>query len=167
MTDVAEHLQKRTLHEVVITPEHAQRTESEEFRRNKERLRQDGHYRCYVCGTDQNIQIHHHAVEWSLAEVADWEKVKTYCEEFDPLGYGKLLRNKPMSSPDDIRNLLPLCQEHHTGVDHADGNSGTGIHSLTYPIFLIQKLARENANPVPEEGETAEKVLADVKEVTA
>ena len=163
MSNVAEHAQKRTLHEVVITPDHANRTESAEFRASKERLKADGHHRCYVCGTGENIQIHHHAVEWSLSAVADWDKVKAYCEEFDPLGYGRLLRNQPMTSADDIRNMLPLCQEHHTGVDHEDNDSGTGIHSLTYPVWLIQKLARAGADPVPQDGETEAQTEEEVK----
>lgn len=163
MADVAEHAQTRTLHEVVITPDHVERTESPEFRASKERLRADGHYKCYVCGTDQNIQIHHHACEWSLSGVADWDKVKAYCEEFDPLGYGRLLRNQPMTSADDIRNMLPLCFTHHLGIDHDDGGSGTGIHTLSYPVWIIQKLARDGANPIPQPGETEAQTEAEVK----
>ncbi|MCL6597922.1 MAG: hypothetical protein K6T81_04210 [Alicyclobacillus macrosporangiidus] len=163
MKEVAEHVITRTLREVVITPDHAERTESPEFRKAKQRLKEDGHTRCWVCGTDKDIQYHHHAVEWSLAAIADWDKVKTYCEEFDPLGYGRLMRNIPMTSPDDPRNLIPLCQRHHTGVDHENGGSGTGIHELTYPVFLIQKLAKDGVDAVPQAGETLEQEEETVK----
>lgn len=163
MSDVAEHIQRRTLHEVVITPDHAKRTESAEFRASKERLKADGHYRCWVCGTTENLQVHHFGIEWSLAGVADWAKAKEFVEEWDPYGYGRLLRNQPMTSADDVRNLLVLCQAHHTGVDHADHDSGTGIHSLTFPVWLIQKLARAGADPVPQAGEPVTKTWAEVK----
>ena len=159
---VREHLEKHTLHEVVITPEHAQRAESEEFRHNKQRLREDGHYCCWVCGTTENLQVHHFGIEWSLADIADWGKVKAFCEEWDPYGYGRLLRKQPMNSPDDIRNLLVLCQEHHTGVDHADGGSGTGIHDLTFPVWVVQKLAKVGDDPVPQDGQTDDEVMHEV-----
>lgn len=163
MADVAEHAQTRTLREVVITPDHAQRTESPEFRAAKERLRADGHYRCWVCGATDNLQVHHFGIEWSLAGVADWTEVKAFCEEWDPYGYGRLLRNQPITSADDVRNMLVLCQEHHTGVDHADNDSGTGIHSLTFPVWVVQKLARAGADPVPQVGETEAQAEANVK----
>ena len=162
MSDVKEHVEQRTLHEIVITPEHAQRTESSEFRATKERLRTDGHYRCWVCGTTEDLQVHHFGIEWSLAGIANWDRVKTFVEEWDPYGYGRLLNRQPMTSADDIRNMLVLCREHHTGVDHADNDSGTGIHNLSFPVWVSQKLAA--MDPVPQTGETKEQTMSDVKE---
>ncbi len=159
MSEVAEHAQTRTLHEVVITPDHVERTESAEFRASKERLRADGHYACWVCGSTENLQVHHFGIEWSLAGIADWNKVAAFCEEWDPYGYGRLLRNHPIDSADDVRNMLVLCQEHHTGVDHADGGSGTGIHSLTFPAWIVQKLARTGADPIPQVGESVQQTM--------
>ena len=159
---VREHLEKHTLREVVITPSHVRRTESEAFRRNKQRLREDGHYQCWVCGSTENLQVHHFGIEWSLSNIADWEKVKAFCEEWDPYGYGRLLHNQAITSPDDIRNLLVLCQEHHTGVDHADGGSGTGIHDLTFPVWVVQKLAKTADGPVPQAGQTVDEVMQEV-----
>lgn len=166
MSDVVkEHVIKRTLHEVVITPDHVKRTESEDFREAKKRLRADGHYQCWVCGSTNNLQVHHFGIEWSLANVADWDKVKAFCEEWDPYGYGRLLRNVPMNSPDDVRNMLVLCQKHHTGVDHADGGSGTGIHEMSFPIWVAQKLAKAGIDVVPQSGQTlneAEETVEDL-----
>lgn len=154
----------RHLTEIVITPEHAERTESAEFRRNKERLKEDGHYKCWICGTTENLQVHHMA-EWMFANIVDFAKLKAFVEEWDIYGYGRLLKNKPITSVDDIRCLVTLCQRHHTGVDHSDGNGGTGIHNLTFPAWLIQKLAKEGEDPVPQEGETPEKVLQEIEEI--
>lgn len=141
---VPQHTITRHLTEVVITPEHVQRTESEEFRRNKQRLIEDGHHRCFICGTTEHIQIHHFGCEWSLWPDCDPDKLKAFCEMFDPFGYGRLLRHKPITSPDDLRNLLPLCEAHHVA-------KGTGVHELTMPIWLIQGLAKAGADPVPQE----------------
>ncbi|MCY0901600.1 MAG: hypothetical protein OWU32_05355 [Firmicutes bacterium] len=157
MERVDEHVQRRTLKEVVIVPDHARRTESSAFRASKERLRADGHERCWVCGATDSLQVHHFGMEWSLAHVADWGQVKAFVEEWDPYGYGRLLRNQPMESPDDVRNLLVLCERHHIGVDHEDGGSGTGIHELTFPIWVVQRLGMAGADVVPQGGETLEK----------
>lgn len=154
MNTVKEHVINRTLHETVITPEHVKRTESAEFRRTKHRLREDGHYHCWVCGTTDDLQVHHVGLEWSLAEIGDFDVLKEFVETFDVYGYGKLLKNKPITSVDDIRNTMVLCQHHHTGVDHENGGSGTGIHEITFPVFLIQKLAKKGVHAIPQSGET-------------
>ena len=161
MSDVAEHAQRRTLHEVVITPDHAQRTESAEFRASKARLTADGHHTCWVCGTGDNIQIHHYGLEWSLQSVADFTALKEYCETFDVYGYGRLLKNQPITTADDVRNMMALCAEHHIGVDHADGGSGTGIHEITFPAWLAQKLCEGSV--IPQAGESEVQAEADVK----
>lgn len=153
----------RHLTEVVITPEHAERTESMEFRRSKERLKADGHYKCWICGATEDLQVHHMA-EWMFANIVDYDKLKAFAEEWDIYGYGRLLKNKPLTTVDDIRCLIVLCQQHHTGVDHANRNSGTGIHSLTFPAWLIQKLAKTDEDPIPQDGEKPEEVLKEMEE---
>jgi hypothetical protein len=156
------HEIKRNLTEVIIDPSHVERTESAEFRHNKERLKTDGHYRCWVCGSTDNLQVHHMA-EWMFANVVDFDKLKEFVEEWDVYGYGRLLKNKPLTTVDDLRALIVLCQRHHTGVDHIDGNSGIGIHNMTFPAWLIQKLAKTDEDPVPQDGETADNVLSELR----
>lgn len=156
------HMMKRTLTEVVIDPSHVDRVESAEFRHSKERLKEDGHFKCWTCGSTENLQVHHMA-EWMFANDIDFGKLKAFVEEWDVYGYGRLLRNQPLTTVDDIRCMIVLCQPHHTGVDHADEDSGTGIHSLTFPAWLVQKLAKDGCDPVPQQGETAEEVLKEIE----
>lgn len=163
MDEVKAHIESRIIHDIVVDPEHAERTESEIFRKSKERLKDDGHYHCWICGTDKDLQVHHFAVEYMHQELADLNKVKEFVEAFDPYGYGRLLRNQPITSVEEVRCLLVLCQAHHTGVDHEDGNSGTGIHSTTFPTWLIQKLAKDGMNPVPQPGESSNDTLTEVE----
>lgn len=158
------HEMVRHLTEVVIDPSHVERTESSEFRKSKARLKEDGHYHCWICGSTENLQVHHMA-EWMFANMIDFDKLKAFVEEWDIYGYGKLLKNQPLTTVDDIRCLIVLDQNHHTGVDHEDGGSGTGIHSMTFPAWLIQKLAKQGENPVPQNGETAEQVLKEVEAI--
>jgi hypothetical protein len=158
------HIESKTIHDFAIDPEHHERTESAEFDATKKRLREDGHYHCYICGTEENIQIHHRALEYMFTNVGDMEKVKAFCEEWDVYGYGKLLKNKPMTSQDDIRNAMALCGAHHTGVDHENNSTGTGIHSLSFSSWIIQKLCLDGANPIPQKGETSDQAIARIKQ---
>lgn len=160
---VAEHLEQRTLHDFVIDPDHDQRTESPDFRKSKKRLKEDGHFKCYICGSDKDLQVHHRAGEYMFNNIIDFGLLKEFCEEWDVYGYGKLLKHKPIENVDDIRNMLVLCQPHHTGVDHIDGGGGTGIHALTFPSWIMQKLALKGAIPVPQVGETFEQAKARIK----
>lgn len=141
---VKSHRSEKVIHEVVIYPDHVERKESEEFRKSKERLKEDGHYKCWVCGCTDHLEAHHYACEWALVEDVDFDKLKAFVEEWDPYGYGKLLRNKPIESADDIRNMLVICERHHRHPEE-------GIHETTFPIWIIQKLAKIGAEPVPEE----------------
>jgi len=161
MTDI--HIESRTIHDVVVDPDHANRTESAVFRATKKRLRADGHYKCWICGTTKDIQIHHFVAEYMFSDIADLDKAKEVAETFDIYGYGRLLKHQPLTSTEDVRCCMALCQAHHTGVDHADGNSGTGIHSLTMPSWLIQRVARDGANPIPQPGETVAQTETEVK----
>jgi hypothetical protein len=159
----AEHVEHRTIKDFAIDPDHAERAESEQFREAKRRLKQDGHYRCYICGSTDKLQVHHRACEYMFAGVVDFGLLKEFCEEWDVYGYGKLLKAQPITSPDDVRNQMVLCQPHHTGVNHEDGGGGTGIHAMTFPSWIIQKLSLPNANPIPQSGESFADALARIK----
>lgn len=153
---VAAHKTVRSLLEVVNYPEHDERTESKMFKETKKRLKKDGHYQCYICGTDKGLQVHHYGGEWSLENSIDLDKLKSFLEEWDVYGYGKLLKNTPLTSVDDVRNAMVLCQEHHTGGS-SDG-SANGVHNITFPAWISQKLVKEGTETVPLEDETLDKV---------
>lgn len=144
---IPEHTITRHLTEVVITPDHVERSESRAFRKSKDRLRQDGHYHCYICGSTESLQVHHYAAEWSLENALDHNKVKAFCEEWDVYGYGRLMKNVPMTTVDDVRNCMVLCQEHHTGGT-SDG-AANGIHNITFPAWISQKLVKDGEQTVP------------------
>lgn len=147
--EIPAHVIRRTLIETVDDPAHSARTESAIFRESKTRLKADGHYRCWVCGTDQEIQVHHYGAEWSLAPVIDFAKLKAFLLEWDVYGYSRLLQHQPLTSVDDVRNLMVLCREHHLSGP-ADG-AANGIHDITFPIWVSQKLVKEGMVTVPED----------------
>lgn len=137
------HEVDRVIHERCIYPAHAARTESPEFKASKAQLRKDGHYKCFICGATEDLQCHHFACEWALWNDADPAKVLALCEKLDPYGYAAKMKGKPLTTPDDIRNQLVLCGKHHVGV-------GTGIHEMTFPIWIAQKISKPNKDPVPQ-----------------
>jgi hypothetical protein len=161
---VVAHIESRTIKDFVIDPDHGQRSESEVFRKAKQRLKEDGHFKCYICGSTEHLQVHHRASEYMFKNITDYDKLKEFCEEWDLYGYGRLLKNQPINTVDDIRCQMVLCQKHHTGVDHENNKTGTGIHDLTFPSWIIQKLCLEGANPIPQDGETGEQALKRVIE---
>ena len=137
-----EHTVRRNITEIVIYPEHADRTISPDFRKCVERLKDDGHYKCWVTGATDNLQVHHLGCEYSLAVDCDFDKLKEFCESWDPYGYGRLLRNIPMTTVDDIRNMLVLSRKVHI-------EAGTGIHETTFPIWISQFTCK--IDTIPEE----------------
>lgn len=135
-------------------PEHAQRAESEEFRRNREALLKAGHGYCWGCklaGRDvtDNLQCHHLS-EWAEWGDADPAKVLELCRRLDPYGYAKAMGDTPIESPDDIRCLLFLCQKCHTGAPRQpgdpaaapDGYESGGLHYAPLPVWLAERLRR-------------------------
>lgn len=146
---VPAHVITRRLIETVNDPAHAERTESPEFRASKARLRQDGHMRCWVCGTTEAIQIHHYGAEWMFAPVVDFAKLKAFLLEWDVYGYSRLLQHQPLTSVDDVRNCMALCREHHCSGS-ADG-AANGVHNITFPAWVSQKIVRAGDETVPED----------------
>lgn len=68
-----------------------------------------------------------------------------------------------MTSAEDVRNMLVLCQEHHTGGSK-DG-AANGIHEITFPAWIVQKLAKQREDPVPQDGERPEQAQEELKEI--
>ena len=159
---IPEHLITETLHVVSVDPDHAQRRETPEFRNAKARLKADGHWHCDVCGTTENLEVHHR-IEYHWAHIVDFDKLKSWCEHNDIYGYGRLLKKIPITSIDDVRVMRVLCHSHHVGINHADGGMGIGIHKTDEPTFEIQAVAKDGAIPVPQEGETLTDVLNRIK----
>ena len=126
--------------------------ESEEFRAAVRRLRADGHHRCFVCGTEVEIECHHFLCEWSLAGEADFAKLFRLAKIFDVYGYGRLLENLPITTVDDVRNMMNLCKAHH--IERV-----TGIHSTTFSAWVSQCLAREGVEIVPQDRAEIEQLL--------
>jgi hypothetical protein len=138
MSDVAAHEQRETFTEVEIYPEHAQRTESAEFGRNKRLLVKQLDLPCFICGSREAREVHHFICEWALADVADWDKVLDFAHVFDPYGF---TRKAPPEEPMVLCGThtldgVPIPGGHHRGID-------IGIHRMTFPIWVAQKIVKD------------------------
>jgi len=155
---VKKHIEKVTATAIMIVPDHVQRSESPEFRAAVKRLKADGHYICWMSGlkdgdkrpdgTTVDLQVHHCFIEWCLAEDCDFDKLKAMAEEWDIYGYGRLMKHIPMTSVDDVRQMLVLDQIYHTGGSK-DGVAN-GIHFIPFPYWIAQKVSKLGENPVPD-----------------
>ena len=130
------HEQVETLRVDVEYPAHPPRTESAEFAANKRTLVTKLDTPCFCCGGKDHREVHHMVIEWAEWDNADPAKVAQKCHQFDIYGYAAQLGDKPVTSPDDIRNLVVICAACHRGA-------GTGIHLVPFPNWISQVVARD------------------------
>ena len=162
---VAEHVETINVKDVEVVHGHAERgAESAEFHKNVSKLKGDGFGYCFATyfltgkKVTENLQVHHFLAEWSEgSETVDFDKLRRLTELFDPYGYGKSMKDVPMESVDDIRNMLVLSQQFHTGVNKT-ANNATGIHNLVFPFWIALLNCKDEKCPIPLAGETLEDV---------
>jgi hypothetical protein len=146
---VAAHEQKHTFTEVVDIDAHADRTESELFRKNKRQMVRQMDLPCWCCGSRDAREVHH-IHEWALWNKLDPAKVLDTLHVFDPYGLTHQMGEKPVESPDDIRNLLVLCGSHTIdGVTIPGGHHrgvNIGIHDVTFPTWIAQRSVKDGEN---------------------
>ncbi|PSR22345.1 MAG: hypothetical protein C7B47_16735 [Sulfobacillus thermosulfidooxidans] len=95
---------------------------------------------CWVCGHQENLQTHHW-FERSLWEELDPTKIPAVLQVLDVYR----LSAKDDSSieiPNDIRNLMCLCEVHHIG-------QYTGIHAVTFPILQAELAKKDGQEIIP------------------
>lgn len=155
------HVLTRQLTEVMVIPEHTERKESPEFRAAKKQLKKDGKYECWICGSKEKLQVHHFLYEHCIKDTCDYKKLKEVCEQLDVYGYGKLMKDIPITSVDDIRNMMVLCQEHHTGGVSTDGVAN-GIHNISFSAWISQKIAIDGNDPIPDNKEELQKIQEEL-----
>jgi hypothetical protein len=145
MSDIIEHFKKGTFEEQYWLPAHNERRESSLFRRNKKFIRDKCGTPCWVCGSQENREVHH-VFEWAFWNAMDPRKltnilkaIEFYDEDYvskakkpDMLRdrIEEAAKSKPViDTPDDIRNLVVFCRKHHR-------LKLTGVHVMTFPIWL-------------------------------
>lgn len=151
MGDVAAHELELTVRVPEWVPTHAQRTESATFAHNRERLIADGHGYCWGCwlggvDTRDDLQLHHGIVEWATNNEAKPDAALRVLQTLDWYGYGHAMQGAPWTDADDIRGLVFLCQDCHTGSPGAPHKQNPrwlsgGIHYAPLPIWFADRIA--------------------------
>lgn len=136
------HLHKETFTEVLEIPDHEKRTTSNLFKKNREHLVDELGKGCWVCGSKEDLEVHHYLVEWSLFNDCDCAKLTELSKVFDAYGFGKLMETE-IDNPDDIRNLMVLCKHHHREPNN-------GVHEVTFPTWIAQKIAKDGVDLTPD-----------------
>src|ERR1051326_719819 len=127
---------------VIDDPAHPQRTETEKFRQNRERLLKEAGF-CWLC------QFHkkplgegpleaHHMVEWS-----EWNDAEAPARVTKMAGMKSAnpYSGQQITMPDEIPNLLMLHEPCHIGKPGKAAMAG--IHFTPMPIWLAQGAAKE------------------------
>lgn len=145
MDDLVEHFQKGTFQEQYWLPAHNERRNSVLFRKNKKFIRDECGAPCWVCGAKKDLEVHH-VFEWAFWNAMDPKKVTNilcaiefYDDDFidsskEPAKIRNAIRKlnkekKFVDSPDDLRNLVVLCREHHR-------LKFTGVHTVSFPLWM-------------------------------
>jgi len=120
---------KRTLLEDVKYPPHEPRTQSTLYKHTHKHLVYELDTPCWICGVKNStggaMETHHDELEWAAANGVDLDLI---IRDFPALTD----REKLQEWLDSEGNMLVLCDVHHRG-------SRTGIHSITYPAWKLQR----------------------------
>lgn len=160
--DIAAHTLTLTVRVPEWVPAHAARTESATFGRHRARLLADGHGYCWGCWigglhTTDDLELHHGIVEWATGGEADPAAALRAAQWLDFYGYARAMGDTPWTDADDLRGLVFLCQDCHTGapgLQHRRNEhwlSG-GLHYAPLPIWLADRIgagAQERAVTTP------------------
>ena len=153
---VHQHLSHRHLTELIDYPEHGPRNIAAFNKLTHARVIK-GNEGCFICGITHAdvssdpkikdiygaIQLHHVLVQFALQDGVDVEK---WNKEVIPMFNKGVIWNpnacvlkSPMTKSEiqdfvnfGSGNLVPLCYKHHLG-------KYTGIHNLSYPMWIAQK----------------------------
>lgn len=146
MSGIVEHFRRGTFEEQYWLPAHDKRRDSALFQSNKHFIRDECGAPCWICGATSDLEVHH-VFEWAFWNALDRRKVTSILQaiEFYDASYLTLVSRDPLQlrsylsvlakkkplldSPDDARNLVVLCREHHR-------LKFSGIHTVTFPLWL-------------------------------
>ena len=150
MTDEA-HIERRTLHEVVAYPPHTPREEDPHyavFRHAQHHLIhvlgvgcwiggatlaqiQEGLPEGHRCHGAKQLEAHHAIAEFAGLNEIDWQKVA------GDFPQAELHSNEDfLAYAESEGGLMILCDVHHR-------HPGKGIHTVTYPAWLLDRYARK------------------------
>lgn len=131
--------------ETIAYPDHDPRRASAEYTRVHHHLVVELDEPCWICGVRRStlgdfeanhrgatqIETHHFRVEWALANAVDPEKL---LQDFPEMGSADDAHLRQWL--DSESNMLVLCDVCHRHPHY-------GIHSISYPAWVVQRELRD------------------------
>lgn len=134
---VKAHTQKQTDSFILYYPDHAPRAEDPHygaFNAARKRILAAG-VGCWICGTHDNLELHHTEVEFAAASGVDLTKFELDYPEF------KITCEEDfLAWVESDGNLRVLCALHHRGPCN-------GIHHLPEPNWKLQRIWKDGITP--------------------
>jgi hypothetical protein len=151
------HFEKRTLRELVAYPPHGPRATDPHYKifmAAKKHLVHVLGVGCWIggatlaeikaglpaghrCNGATQLEAHHAVAEFAGLNAVDWQKVAKDFPQASIHSDEDFLRFAESEG-----GLLILCDKHHR-------HAGQGIHSVTYPAWLLDRYAQENWEFLP------------------
>lgn len=134
---------KYKLEDDVLYPERMERRSTPEYKHNHDQLVHKDGIKCFMCEmmeveSDPAHPLEtHHIFEHSEENSMDFEKMQRIFDKgkVDFHGYSAKLKGTPVTSVDDIRNLIVMCKYHHI-------MKGCSAHRNSFAMFFTQMVAK-------------------------
>ena len=143
---------RATLHELAYYPEHQPREQDPNYRvfhQARHHLVDVLKVGCWIggatkadiqaglpddhrCSGAKQLEAHHDVAEFAALNALDWQKIAADFPEVGITSNEDFLRFAESEG-----GLLILCDKHHRGPNH-------GIHSLSYPVWTLDRYARDD-----------------------
>jgi len=161
--EIRQHIRDFSLNIDENVPEHEPRDEfNDDFYQQERKAVIEAASGCFVCGRTEDdlksddgygeyLETHHWAVEWSLWNATDADKLQERFDscETDYYGFCKEKKGESVDHPGDRRNLLVLCPRHHRYSP--DPGKGGGIHNMPDPLWEFQMSKKDGYNEFGED----------------
>lgn len=151
------HIERRTLHEMVAYPPHGPREADPHyhlFETARKHLIDTLGIGCWIggatkaqlhvglptghmCAGAKQLEAHHAIAEFAGLNEEDWQKVAA---DFPLLGIHS--QEDWLCAAESEGGLLILCDKHHRDGSH-------GIHSITYPVWRLDRYAMAGYEFIP------------------
>lgn len=178
MTVEQTHEEKETLVVDVLLPGHAPRKATALFERTRKQLIERERGRCFISGMTAEqlgapLEAHHHPIERCFAEIIDWSRFSADCKaghwgsraqafDWDKFFVGGKAVTIPGKTPLDPGVTYQVPLDPYLFVDDMTVNGmllgkqfhtvrDAGIHTVPFPIWIVQKYAIEGYQFSPTE----------------
>lgn len=168
------HIERRTLHEIAIYPEHGPRETDVHFpafEAARKHLIDVLGVGCWIggatkaqikaglpsghlCEGAKGLEAHHNVAEFAGLSEEDWRKVAA---DFPQLGIHS--EEEWLAAAESEGALQIICDRHHRSPHH-------GIHSITYPVWRLDRYAKDGYEFVGDDAPIAAVVVPPGSTVT-